>query len=107
MDRAQKDSELEYLNSCFVQSQIALCTNFRGLNVAQVTQLRNELRSNGSYARVVRNTLAKLSAEKAYKDADSVELGKFVELFSGPSLLVFSNEDPVSPVCIKSSALTK
>lgn len=97
MERAQKDAEIKFLNGCFTETQIALCADYRGLTVAQMTELRSDLRSNGAFGRVVKNTLAKLSFERTFKDADSTELGKFTAVFEGPSLLVFSNKDAVSP----------
>ena len=97
MDRAQKQVELEAIGAAFANAQVALCADYRGLTVAQVTKLRKELRKNGARGKVVKNTLARLAADKAYKDVDSAQRQKFMELFHGPSLVIYSDTDPVAP----------
>lgn len=100
MERSDKESELMLLEKCFSEAQIAVCAEYRGLSVAQMTNLRKQLRDGGSLGRVSRNTLAKLSAEKAYANADAAELRKFLDLFEGPNIFIFSSADPVSPTKI-------
>lgn len=97
MDRAERQAEVDFLAKGFQSTQIALCADYRGLTVAQITKLRKELRANKAIGRVVKNTLARISANKVYTDSNAAELEKFSELFTGPSLLVFSESDPVSP----------
>jgi large subunit ribosomal protein L10 len=97
MDKAQKIQEVESLTGDFSSSIVALCADYRGLTVEQITNLRNGLKEHGAFGRVVKNTLAKISVEKAHKDGESEEVQKFSALFEGPSLVVFSSEDPVSP----------
>lgn len=97
MDRAEKQAELEAIGAGFASAQVALCADYRGLTVAEVTALRKELRKNGAKGKVVKNTLARLAAEKAYKDADATHLKKFMELFEGPSVVIYSDTDPVAP----------
>lgn len=100
MDRAAKEAEIASLNECFNSNQIALCADYRGLTVDQLNGLRGELREVGASSRVVKNTLAKISAKDSLKDSDSAQLEKFLELFSGPSFIVFANDDVVSPAKI-------
>ena len=95
--RSEKDTELNVLGDWFKSTQVAVCVDYRGLTVADVTTLRKDLRKSGSLARVSKNTLIKLAAEKAYKDSNPEELKKFIALFEGMSMLVFSKKDPVSP----------
>ena len=97
MNRVEKREEIELLSGYLNKAQIALCADYRGLTVGQITELRRSLRKVGSVGRVVKNTLAKLSIESAYKNSDLEEVKKFQGIFEGPSLLVVSNEDPVSP----------
>lgn len=97
MDRAEKQVEIENIGASFVGAQVALCADYRGLTVAEITALRKELRKNGARGKVVKNTLARLAAEKAYKDADAEHLKKFMQLFEGPSLVIYSETDPVAP----------
>ncbi|MBN8548453.1 MAG: 50S ribosomal protein L10 [Deltaproteobacteria bacterium] len=100
MDRAGKQVELEAISSAFKSAQSTLCADYRGLTVAEITELRKELRRNGARGKVVKNTLGRLAAERAYKDADAAQLKKFIELFGGPSLIVTSDSDPVAPAKI-------
>lgn len=96
MDRAEKQAEVDYLKDCFSRSQIALCADYRGLTVAQITNLRKTLRKSGCYGKVVKNTLAKLAIEKQYKESGA-NLERFLKVFEGPSLVIFSYDDPVAP----------
>jgi large subunit ribosomal protein L10 len=97
MDRIEKQAEIELLSDYMKRSSISICADYRGLNVAEITDLRNQLRSVGSQGRVVKNTLARLSIQKAYGDGSGNEVQKFLDLFVGPSLLVYSFDDPVAP----------
>ena len=96
MNRGERQAEVDFLAGCFKQAPLAMCADYRGLTVAQVTGLRRSLRQSGATARVVKNTLARLSLEKAYKDGDAGELKKFVDLLQGPSFLIFANQDVVA-----------
>lgn len=96
MEKAEKQAELESLGQSFGASQIALCADYRGLTVAQMTELRRGLRKVGSSGQVVKNTLARISVERSCKDADGAEVDKFKRVFEGPSFLVFGADDPIS-----------
>jgi large subunit ribosomal protein L10 len=95
MDRAEKQTEVELLSECFRTAELALCADYRGLTVEKVTNLRRALRQSGATSRVVKNTLAKLSLEKAYQDADAAEVKKFIDLLKGPNFLIFVKKDAV------------
>jgi large subunit ribosomal protein L10 len=97
MERAEKESQVSLLSDFMRQSSIAICADYRGLSVAQMSDLRNQLRAVGSQGCVVKNTLAKLSVKRAYSDGSEDEVNKFMDLFVGPSLLVYSFDDPVAP----------
>lgn len=97
MNRSEKQQEVDFLATCFTKAQAALCADYRGLTVAQMTNLRRELRANGCSGRVVKNTLAKISLKKGVTSKDDKALEAFVSIFEGPSLLVFSESDPVAP----------
>ncbi len=97
MERAEKHAEVEFLTECCTKAQIAFCCDPRGLTVGQVTKLRKDLRKAGAKAKVVKNTLGRLAIKKAYAAGKEAELTKFLGVMKGPSLLVFSDEDPVGP----------
>jgi large subunit ribosomal protein L10 len=96
MNRAEKQQEIDFLSDCFRKARVALCADYRGLTVAQITELRRGLRQSGGVGRVVKNTLASISAGQAYGQAAAEEVEKFTKTFSGPTLLIFSFDDPVA-----------
>lgn len=65
-------------------------TDFTGLSVKAMTELRTKLREEGLGYRVVKNTLAK----RAIADLDLPGLEEHLE---GPTGLLFSESDPVGP----------
>ncbi len=98
MDRAEKQVELEAIAQSLQSAQVALCADYRGLTVAEVTGLRKKLRESGSSGKVVKNTLGRISVRKVLGAvASQSELDKFLSLFEGPTMLVVSQKDPVSP----------
>ncbi|MGF7186889.1 large subunit ribosomal protein L10 [Desulfitispora alkaliphila] len=76
-------------------SQGVVITDYRGLNVAEVTQLRAKLREANIDYKVVKNTLTKIAA----KNAEVEGVDQFLE---GPTAIAFSAEDPVAPAKILS-----
>jgi large subunit ribosomal protein L10 len=65
----------------------AVAADYRGLTVAEMTQLRAKARENGIYLRVVRNTLAKRAIE-------NTDFACMREAITGSVFLAFSYEDP-------------
>jgi large subunit ribosomal protein L10 len=57
MDRTQKESITATIKEKFSRMTSAVFLDFKGLNVAQVTRLRDEFRKSGVEYRVVKNTL--------------------------------------------------
>lgn len=68
-------------------AQSALAAEYRGLTVAEMTELRVAARNAGVYLKVVKNTLARRAVE-----GTSFECMR--ESFRGPLVLAFSREDP-------------
>lgn len=69
------------------KSMSAIAADYRGLTVAQLTELRVKAREQQVYTKVVRNTLAK----RAIQDTDFACLD---EALAGPVILMFSLKDP-------------
>jgi large subunit ribosomal protein L10 len=67
----------------------AIAAEYRGLSVAQMTELRAKARDSGVYLRVIKNTLARRAVEGTDFECMKDEL-------VGPLLLAFSQEDPGS-----------
>lgn len=67
--------------------------DYRGLNVAEVTELRKQLREAGVDFKVYKNTMTRRAAE-------SVDLAGLNEVLKGPNAIAFSSEDVVAPAKI-------
>jgi large subunit ribosomal protein L10 len=91
--RPEKVAEVERIADMLRRTQGAVLTDYRGLNVKSINELRRRLRAEGIEYRVVKNTLTKLAAEKA----DLPELGQYL---TGPTAIAFGYDDPVSPARI-------
>lgn len=77
------------------ESTAVILTNYRGLNVAQMTQLRAKLREAGVEYKVLKNTLTRLAAHQ-------VGLEGLDDYLTGPTAIAFS-KDPVAPAKILSN----
>lgn len=82
-----KQAAIAELEDRFRESGAAVLTEYRGLTVAQLADLRTQLRPNGSYS-VVKNTLTQIAATNAGVDA-------FDGQFTGPTAIAFVTGDPV------------
>ncbi len=87
MARNPKSTAVEEITEEFRSSSAAVLTEYRGLTVAQLKELRRSLGGNATYA-VVKNTLTKIAA----KDAGVEGLDS---LLAGPSAIAFIKGDPV------------
>ena len=87
MARPDKAAAVAELTDGFRSSTAVLLTEYRGLTVAQLKELRTTLGQHVHYA-VVKNTLTKIAAREA-----SVE--GLDHLLSGPSAIAFVSGDPV------------
>ena len=87
MAKADKAAAIAELSDKFRNSGAAVLTEYRGLSVKQITDLRNSLRGNATFA-VVKNTLTELAAKDAGVTAFDGQL-------VGPSAIAFVDGDPV------------
>ena len=87
MARPDKTAAVAEIVESFNDSAGAVLTEYRGLTVKQLQELRRSLGENASYA-VVKNTLAKIAASEAGIDG-------FDDLLVGPTAIAFINGDVV------------
>jgi large subunit ribosomal protein L10 len=87
MARSDKAATVTELTEEFRNSSAVVLTEYRGLTVKQLTELRRSLGSNASYA-IVKNTLTKLAAREAGVKGLDTNL-------TGPSAIAFVKGDPV------------
>jgi large subunit ribosomal protein L10 len=88
MARTDKTAVLADLEAGFRESNAALLTEYRGLTVAQLKQLRRSLAGEAEYA-VVKNTLTKIAASRAGVDG-------LDDLLEGPSAVAFVKGDAIN-----------
>jgi large subunit ribosomal protein L10 len=87
MPNAEKVAAVNEIAEKFSQASAALITEYRGLTVKQVTDLRRTLGNDATYA-IVKNTLTKRAAENA-------GIGLDESLLVGPTAIAFVTGDPV------------
>jgi large subunit ribosomal protein L10 len=88
MARAEKVTAVAELTERFQSSSGAVLTEYRGLTVAQLGELRQSLGDNASFS-VVKNTLTKIAAKEAGVADD------LTSLLTGPSAIAFLTGDVV------------
>jgi large subunit ribosomal protein L10 len=74
----------------FEKSKVVILTDYKGLDVAAINDLRRKLRDADVEYKVVKNTLIS-------RAADGTDVALIKDHFIGPSALALSYEDPVTP----------
>jgi len=87
MARPEKTAAVAEIVESFNDAAGAVLTEYRGLTVKQLQELRRSLGENANYA-VVKNTLAKIAANQ-------VGIDGFDDLLAGPTAIAFINGDVV------------
>ena len=87
MANAEKTAAVADLADSFRESSGAVLTEYRGLTVKQMQELRRSLGEDVSYA-VAKNTLTKIAAKDAGVEID-------FDLLTGPTAIAFIKGDPV------------
>jgi large subunit ribosomal protein L10 len=100
MPSTKKVERVAELKEQIEGSAALLLTEYRGLTVSEITELRMSLREGGARFRVIKNTLM----QRALEETDAAGLG---ELFEGPSAVAFVQEDPVAAAKSVTSAAKK
>ena len=88
MDRAEKREMVEFLDEVFANSGSVVVTHYKGLTVAEMSDLRNQMREAGAKFKVIKNRLAKIALDNTERPA-----GK--DMFAGPVGIAFG-PDPVA-----------
>jgi large subunit ribosomal protein L10 len=84
--KEQKVQQVEVLTEKLQKAKVAVLTDYRGLTVSQMQELRGKLRTGNVEYRVVKNTLARRAADAAGFKALESEL-------KGPIAIAFGYED--------------
>lgn len=88
-----KQAQVQEITEKFQNAASVVVVDYRGLNVAQVTELRKQLREAGVEFKVYKNTLTRRATE-------AVGLEGINDVLVGPNAIAFSKEDVVAPAKI-------
>ena len=88
MDRAQKQKVVATLQQTLKQAELVVITRQSGLTVAEVTNLRRQMRQAGAGYRVTKNRLAR-------RALDGTKFDGLKDMFTGPTAIAYS-ADPVA-----------
>lgn len=88
MDRAQKEQLVEDLGQIFESSGVVVVARYEGMTVAEMQDLRAQMRDAGGAVRVAKNKLAKIALE-------GKACASIAEYLDGMTVLAYS-EDPVA-----------
>ncbi|MGI8927355.1 MAG: 50S ribosomal protein L10 [Tepidiformaceae bacterium] len=91
MPTPRKVAMLAQIKDRMQRASIAISADYRGLTVAQLTDLRRALRPAQVEVNIVKNTLATMAAEQAGRPEMS-------QLLDGPTALAIGFGDPIAPV---------
>lgn len=97
---AQKQGTVEQLKAELDQATIAVVADYRGLTVAELTELRRELYKQQAKFTVAKNTLTK----HAISQSDKKVLG---DVLKGPTAILIGRADQVAPVKTLTTFFTK
>lgn len=89
----EKKKLVEQIVERLKESKSTVITDYKGLNVTQMTELRKQLREAGVEYKVLKNTLMRFATEE-------LELSDLHKHFVGPTAVAFSNDDVVAPAKI-------
>jgi large subunit ribosomal protein L10 len=93
LNRTEKEQTIASLQKQIEQYRGAVLTNFRGLTVEQINQIRQRLREEKVSFHVVKNTLMKLAS----RGTDFEKVNQYLE---GPTAIAISYGNPVSLIKI-------
>jgi large subunit ribosomal protein L10 len=88
VDRAEKKQCVASLADVFKSTSVVVVAHYSGLTVAQMQNLRKQMRAAGATVQVAKNRLVKIALEGS-------EVASISELMRGPTLIAYS-EDPVA-----------
>lgn len=89
MNRSEKEELVSQMREKLVNAVSVVVTRQSGLTVAEVSQLRAQMREAGIEFKVLKNTLARIAVQ-------GTRLEGLSEMLEGPTALAISKDDPVS-----------
>ena len=87
---AQKEAVVKELADKLKEAKVILLTDYRGINVADVTKLRADLRKTSVECKVIKNNIIKRALEMNGESGLN-------DLLEGPTAIIYGNEDYLEP----------
>ncbi|GER05552.1 MULTISPECIES: 50S ribosomal protein L10 [Iodidimonas] len=88
MDRAQKKELVASMQDVFSAAPVVVVTHYKGLSVAEMSDLRVQMRAVGADFKVTKNRLTKIALQGTSSES-------IADLFTGPTAIGYS-DDPVA-----------
>jgi large subunit ribosomal protein L10 len=95
--RAEKAKVIDDLNGVFGETGVVVVTHYKGLTVAEITDLRGRIRTAGAAFRVTKNKLAQ-------RALDGTPFAPLAPLFKGPTAIAFSKDPTAAPKIVSEFA---
>ncbi len=89
MNRLQKEQQISYLKNVVAEAPSLVFIDFSGVNVEEVTKIRDEFRAANCEYKVIKNTLL----AQVVKDTKAEVVNK---MLFGPTAIAFSREEPAA-----------
>lgn len=90
MERAQKKELVSSLNTVFKDAGVIVVAHYAGLTVAEMTDLRRQMKAADGQVKVAKNKLVKIALE-------GTEASGIADLFSGPTVIAYSSDPVAAP----------
>ena len=90
VDRAEKKAAIATLNGVFKASNVVVVAHYSGLTVAQMQNLRKQMKQAGAAVKVAKNRLAKIALE-------GTDVASISGLMKGPTLIAYSSDPVAAP----------
>jgi len=95
MIREKKEEAVKRVEEWLSNCKVAIVTDYRGMTVSEMGQLRRQLRESSTEYHVVKNNLARIAAERAGKE-------ELKNLLEGPSAIAFGYGELSEPARVLS-----
>jgi len=90
VDRAAKAELVGTLNEVFKTANVVVVAHYSGLTVAQMQNLRRQMKQAGGTVKVAKNRLAKIALE-------GTDVASIASLMQGPTLVAYSGDPVAAP----------
>lgn len=90
VERAEKQEFIGFLQEVFTTTGVVVVAHYSGLTVAQMQNLRKQMKQAGATVKVAKNRLAKIAL-------DGTDVASIAPLMKGPTLIAYSSDPVAAP----------